>query len=178
MNIVKKVSFAILLSIGLSTAALAELPQVSDAHVVQPPPGSKVAAAYFTINNSGSEALEITNVESDIAKKVEVHLSFVENDVAKMIKQESVEVGAGESLDFKHGSYHVMFMGLNQELVAGSSFNLVLNTSAGDISVSVPIISLDEAMSNHEMKHGMKEANDDLKKGMNGSMHSGHGTDK
>lgn len=163
MNVLKKASFALLLSMGLSSIAVAELPRIKDAHVVQPPPGSKVAAAYFTINNSGSEPLQITGAVSDIAKKVEVHLSIVENDVAKMQKQESVVVGAGESLEFKHGSYHVMFMGLNEALVAGSSLDLVLTTSAGDIPVSVPVISLDDAMSKKDMKD---------------SMHNNHGTDK
>lgn len=151
MNILKKLSLAALLSAGISGVALAELPQISDAHVVQPPPGAKVAAAYFTVSNPGTETLTITDADSDIAKKVEVHLSFVEDDVAKMQKQESVTVNAGESVEFKHGSYHVMFMGLNQALQAGDSLDLVLNTSAGDISVVVPIISLDDAMSSHDM---------------------------
>ncbi|MFK7860256.1 MAG: copper chaperone PCu(A)C [Granulosicoccus sp.] len=167
MKRLTKTSFTLLLSLGLSSFALAELPQINDARVVQPPPGSNVAAAYFTINNGGSDALEITSAASDVAKKVEVHLSFVENDVAKMEKQESVVVGAGESLDFKHGSFHVMFMGLNEELVAGDSLDLVLTTSAGDIAVSVPVISLEDAMSRDNMKSDMKD-----------SMHSGHGTDK
>lgn len=137
---------AALLSVMLATPAMAELPQISDARVVQPPPGSKVAAAYFTINNSGNKALDITDAASDIAKKVEVHLSFVENDVAKMQKQEQVSIPAGESLEFKHGSYHVMFMGLNKELLAGESMQLTLTTSAGDLTVTVPIISLEDAM--------------------------------
>ncbi|MFK8081790.1 MAG: copper chaperone PCu(A)C [Granulosicoccus sp.] len=166
----------LLFGLSLFTSAQAELPQISDARVVQPPPGANVAAAYFTINNSGTEALEITSAQSDIAKKVEVHLSFIENDVAKMEKQESVIVGAGESVEFKHGSFHVMFMGLNEELLAGNSLDLVLNTSAGDISVSVPVISLDEAMSGQPMKEEISA--DNMKKGMTDPMHSGHGKDK
>lgn len=169
-----------MLGLGLTSVATAELPQVSDARVVQPPPGSNVAAAFFTINNSGSEPLEITGAASDIAKKVEVHLSFVENDVAKMEKQESVIVDAGESLEFKHGSFHVMFMGLNEELLAGNSLDLILTTSAGDISVSVPVISLDEAMSRQHAEHGMKHNGemDTMKKDMKDSMHNGHNTSK
>ena len=151
-----KMLTAIAATAFFASTALAELPVISDARVVQPPPGSKVAAAYFTVQNNGSEPLEITDAKSDIAKRVEVHLSFVENDVAKMEQQDSVVVDAGTSLEFKHGSYHIMFMGLNQSLRAGESLDLVLNTSAGDIAVSVPIISLDEASSTGEMKHGME----------------------
>ena len=166
MKRLKTALFASIIGIVISSPVLAELPQISDARVVQPPPGAKVAAAYFTISNPGDQPLAITNAASDIAQRVEVHLSFVEDDVAKMEKQESVTVPPGESLEFRHGSYHVMFMGLNQELVAGESLDLVLNTSAGDVAVRVPIISLDDAMSmqhktentnsdkNHEMKDG------------------------
>ncbi len=151
----------LLLSAILMTPAIAELPQVNDARVVQPPPGAKVAAAYFTINNTDSDTLEITGVTSDIAKRVEIHLSRVENDVAKMEKQESVSVSAGESLEFKHGSFHVMFMGLNKALVAGESMQLTLNTSAGALKVSVPIISLEDAMKSDDSAKGYKNKDDE-----------------
>lgn len=162
MNTLKKAILTGIISFGISVSVLAELPQISDARVVQPPPGAKVAAAYFTISNPSAEPLAIIDADSDIAKQVEVHLSFVENDVAKMEKQESVIVAAGESLEFKHGSYHVMFMGLNQNLVAGESLDLVLNTSAGDIQVSVPIISLEDAMSSNKMQHDKHSMESDM----------------
>jgi len=166
----------ILLSLGFAVVALAELPQISDARVVQPPPGSKVAAAYFTINNTGSDQLEITDVSSDMARDVEIHLSSVENEVAKMQKQDSVTVNAGESLEFKHGSFHVMLMGLNEELVAGNNFNLVLSTSAGEISVSVPVISLNDAMTHHHKKSSMDKSSGDRVE-INDSKHETHGSD-
>lgn len=149
-------------TLGISASVLAHMPQIQDARVVQPPPGANVAAAYFTINNHGAEDLILTDAEGDIADQVELHLSFVENDVAKMEKQESIVIPPGQSLEFKHGSYHVMFMGLKQDLVAGESLDIVLNTSAGDIDVTIPIISLDEATSSH----GMKDGAHDMKSGM------------
>ena len=154
MKLISTLSLCVIIMAAMISVAVAEIPQIADARVVQPPPGSNVAAAYFTIRNTASEPLQITGAKSDIAKKVEVHLSLVENDVAKMEKQNSVTVEAGDSLDFKHGSYHLMFMGLNEELTAGNSLNLTLNTSAGDIDISVPIISVDDAMS---MQHDKDE---------------------
>ena len=154
MRLFNALSLCVIILASISGVAIAELPRISDARVVQPPPGSKVAAAYFTIRNTASEPLLITDVKSDIANRVEVHLSSVENDVAKMEKQQSVTVESGASLEFKHGSYHVMFMGLNEVLKAGNSFDVTLVTNAGDIVVSVPVISIDDAMS---MQHDMKE---------------------
>ncbi len=174
MNILKTLSLAVVLSAGMAATASAELPLVSDARVIQPPPGANVAAAYFTVKNPGTEPLIITDASGDIAKKVEVHLSLVENDVAKMQKQESVTVAPGASVKFTHGSYHVMLMGLNEKLLAGNSIDLKLNTSAGDIDISVPILSLDQATPmgdmKHEMgetmKHDMKHSADDMEDGM------------
>lgn len=141
------------------TTARAELPQVSHAHVVQPPPGAKVAAVYLTLTNNSNQEMNITGVSSDSAKRVEVHLSLVENDVAKMQKQDIVSLPAGESLAFKHGSYHVMLMGLNAPLQAGTTLDITLETSAGLLPVTVPVITPDERSAmQHELK---KDANHD-----------------
>lgn len=153
MTFFEKSLVAFTLAIGFVSTAFAELPQISNARIVQPPPGSNVAAAYFTVSNSSDKALEITGATSGIAAKTEVHLSFVENDVAKMEEQDAVTVEPGEALEFKHGSLHIMFMGLNEELVAGNSLNITLITSAGNIDVAVPVISLEDAMSGSEMEH-------------------------
>lgn len=139
------------LSIG---TALAELPQISDARLIQPPPGAKVAAIYFNITNTGENTLQVLDVRSNIASKTELHLSKVENDVAKMVKQEHIDVGAGETLAFRHGSYHVMLMGLTTALEAGSTVDIALDTSEGELLVSVPVISLDDAMSRESMHSG------------------------
>ena len=128
----------------ISSVALAELPQITDAKIIQPPPGANVAAAYFSLTNSGADALTISGVRSNVAKMTELHLSKVENDVARMIKQEQIVIESGESLDFKHGSYHVMFMGLSDTLQAGDTIDVVLETSAGELRVSIPVISPDE----------------------------------
>lgn len=153
MNSLTK-SVSVLIMMALSTLAFAELPQVSDARIVQPPPGSKVAAAYFNILNPGTEPLVITDASSDINAKVEVHLSAVVDDVATMKKQDSVVIEPGRSLAFKQGSYHIMFMGVSEPLTAGNEVNVTLVTNVGPISVSVPVISLEEA-STHQGSHSM-----------------------
>ena len=144
MSIFRKLSATLIVS--FSGFAFAELPQVSDARIIQPPPGAKVAAAYFTISNQSSEELTITGLAaSDAVKMAELHKSSVVDDVARMKKQTSISIPAGESLEFKHGSYHVMLMGLRAPLESGDTLTLVLETSAGALSVAVPIITPDEA---------------------------------
>lgn len=143
------------LTLCLLTAgpALAELPQVDNARIIQPPPGTNVAAAYFTIYNSSDEPLILTGVAGDAVENAELHLSSVVDDVAKMEKQDSVTVPAGESLHFKHGSYHVMLMGMREPLEAGTEVDLQLETSAGLLTIVVPVISMSDAVDTDSMNH-------------------------
>jgi copper(I)-binding protein len=170
VSMFRKLSVTLL--VCFSGFAFAELPQVSDARIIQPPPGAKVAAAYFTINNPSSDVLTITDVSaSDTVKMAELHKSSVVDDVARMQKQTSISIPAGESLEFKHGSYHVMLMGLSAPLESGNELTLVLETSAGALSVAVPIITPDEA-SMKTMKHG-----DHMKKMDKNMEHGDHAMD-
>ncbi len=154
MNIVMRsiiaLCFVIPLTVGI---AHAELPQINDARLVQPPPGAKVAAAYFTIDNTSTETLVITGVSSNTDMHTEIHLSSVVDDVARMQKQDSVEIPAGASLAFKHGSYHIMLMGISEPIAAGSELLLTLQTSAGELPVVVPVITPDEASTMKKMNH-------------------------
>lgn len=164
------------LTLGVLPWALAELPQISDAHIIQPPPGAKVAAAFFALNNQSEKALSITNVRSEGVTKSELHLSRVVDDVARMEKQDSIVIAPGASLEFKHGSYHVMLMGLEAPLEAGNSLSLVLETNAGPLSVDVPIITPDEAAAFMQSDHSM--SNDHSKDhGENSTIHNMRASD-
>lgn len=162
MTKLKIILKAVAISFSIIGTAIAELPQITDARIVQPPPGSSVAAGYFTISNPADESLEITGAASNVAKKTEIHLSLVENDIAKMQKQSSIVIKSGESLDFTHGSFHIMFMGLNEELVAGDSLDITLLSSVGDIAVSLPVISLEDAMSRQGKDHQVGDSDHEM----------------
>ena len=133
--------------------AQAELPAISEARIIQPPPGAKVAAGYFTIANPTDKELVITGATSDQVSTIELHLSSVVDDVARMQKQEELIIPAGQSLELKHGSYHLMMMGLVEPLTAGNELDIVMDTSAGPLIVTLPVITPDAAMSMDKMNH-------------------------
>ena len=165
MKIVSKTLLQTAALLWITTGlAAADVAQISDARIVQPPPGAKVAAAYFTINNPTDQPLIITGASSNSIPKVSIHLSAVVDDVAKMMEQESVTVAAGQSLEFKHGSYHLMLMGLTSPLAPGTSITFEVQTSVGPLPLEIPIITPDEAtsMNDGKMDHG-KMGSDDMK---------------
>jgi len=126
-------------SLLLANAALAEMPQISDARIPLPPPGSPVAAGFLTIVNPDEQTLVITGASSPIAEKVELHLSMVVDDVAKMQRQDELVVDPGATLALEHGSYHLMFMGMSAALAAGDQVAVTLDTSAGTLDIVFPV---------------------------------------
>jgi len=177
----KTISKALLSTLALFaftlSASFASSPEISNARIIQPPPGAKVAAAYFNIENTAADSLVITGASSDDVPMVSIHLSVVVDDVAKMLEQESVTIDAGETLEFKHGSYHLMLMGLTEPLVSGSNLSFELQTNAGTFPIQIPVLSPDEAanMPAGTMDHGNMNhdnMNHDAKKKMK---HGDHG---
>lgn len=143
-----------------STTVLAELPQVSDAHIVQPPPGAPVAGGYLTIANTSDDDLILTGASSEDVARIEVHLSRIVDDVATMEHQERLVVPAGSTLEFTHGSYHLMLMGLVSPLAPGDEIKIILESSAGPIPVLLPVVAPGsgavEGHGEHAMDHGEK----------------------
>jgi hypothetical protein len=150
----------------LVSLANAEPPVISEARIIQPPPGAKVAAAYFTIRNNSEKTLVITGASSEAIANISIHLSAIVDDVAKMIPQDSVTIEAESSLEFKHGSYHLMLMGLTAPLAPGSMLAFEIDTSAGVIPIMIPIITPDAAssMNSHTMKHDDMDASKSMDK--------------
>ena len=123
---------------------------VEDAWVREVPPASTITAAYMKIANNGTEDDKITGASSTAAETTEIHLSSVDDKgVAKMEKVDEVAVTAGETVEFKPGSYHFMIIGLKEPLKAGENVEIVLDfENAGKVTVNAPVKGMD--MQSHE----------------------------
>lgn len=133
----------------LGSSAFAELPTVANAHIPQPPPGAPVAGGYLTLNNPSDEALVLTGVSSDDVPRVEIHRSEIIDDVATMSKIDEILVEAGGAVELKHGSYHLMLMGLQEQLQPGDTITVTLESSAGPIDVVLTVTAPGHARHKH-----------------------------
>ena len=99
-------------------------------------------AAYMLMHNHSTEDDALVGVSSDIATAVEIHLSQITAEgTMEMIKQESVPLPADGEVEFKPGSYHVMLIGLKQDLKAGDEITLTLHfKNHEDITLTVPVL--------------------------------------
>jgi copper(I)-binding protein len=100
------------------------------------------SAAYMLLHNHTANDNAVVGVSSDVATATEIHLSQITADgTMEMIKQESVVLPADGEVEFKPGSYHVMLIGLKQDLKAGDEFTLTLHfKNHEDITLTVPVL--------------------------------------
>jgi copper(I)-binding protein len=85
-------------------------------------------AAYMILQNRSNEDDSIIGASSNAAEAVEIHLSQMKADgTMEMIRQESISLPAGGGVELKPGSYHVMLIGLKQDLKAGDEISVTLH---------------------------------------------------
>ncbi|MEM8530581.1 MAG: copper chaperone PCu(A)C [Chloroflexota bacterium] len=103
--------------------------------------GGNNGAAYMIINNSGEEVDRLVSASSDVAETIELH-TVEEGDggVMAMRQVENIEVPAGGETTLEPGGFHVMLIGLTQDLTAGDTFNVTLEfETAGTMDVEVEV---------------------------------------
>ena len=123
------------------------------------PPGVENAAVYFELYNDSDEPLVLTGAAADGVGSVQIHRHQQTAGMMGMRPQAQVEVGAGETVSFAPGAYHLMLLGLARPLRTGESVRLQLQF-AGDeaLSVTAPVIELGSQpgrMGHGSMRHGM-----------------------
>lgn len=103
--------------------------------------GGSATALFMTIQNNTSTNDILLKAESDVAEMVQIHLSEIDaNGVASMHEVEGVEIPASRIVELKPGSYHVMLMGLKQDIKEGDMITFTLTfENAGSIIIEAPV---------------------------------------
>jgi copper(I)-binding protein len=97
-------------------------------------------AAFMIIKNNGAEADTLLKAYCDVAMMVQVMETKVNGDMMSMAEIPGIDLPAGGSVELKSGGYHVMLMGLKQELKDGTTISITLEfAKAGKIVLEVPV---------------------------------------
>ncbi|MGE0564089.1 MAG: copper chaperone PCu(A)C [Pseudolabrys sp.] len=120
------------------------------------PKGAAVGGGYMKITNTGGAPDRLLGGSSEAAGKFEIHEMSMEGGVMKMrMLPKGLTIKPGETVEFKPGSYHVMFMGLKKPLVEGESFKgTLVFEKAGKIEVEYKVDKLAAPSSGHGGSHG------------------------
>jgi copper(I)-binding protein len=149
-NPMKCIPFVLtILAMSCATQALAESFKVGTIAVDQPwiratPKGASSAAGYFRITNSGTTADRLTGGSSPIAGGVEIHEMSTTNGVMKMRPlPNGLEIKPGETVEVKPNSFHLMLVGLKQQVKQGDHVKGTLTfEQAGALEVEFTVESI------------------------------------
>jgi copper(I)-binding protein len=92
-------------------------------------PGQTVSGAFMTLVNHSETAYALTSVSFSGASVVEIHETSMNEGVMRMRKVSHIDIPAKGSAELKPGSYHIMLIGLEKEMKAGTAETLTLTFS-------------------------------------------------
>lgn len=127
------------LLLAVSTSALADL-EVRDAKL-RLLPANVPAAGYFSLSNTGSQAVVLNGAQSPSFAQAMIHRSTVKNGVARMEHVAQLDVSAGTTLSFAPGGYHLMLMQRQGPLAPGDQVEITLLFADGQrLPVSFAVV--------------------------------------
>jgi len=116
-------------SIPIIPADAAGLITVSEPRIRATAPGQTVSGAFMTLVNNSETPYALTSVSFSGASTAEIHETSMNEGMMRMRKVSQVEIPANGSAELKPGSYHIMLIGLEREMKAGTSETLTLTFS-------------------------------------------------
>ena len=101
------------------------------------PRGASVAAGYFTLTNTGSTPDRLVGGTSEAAGGVEIHELTMADGVMRMRPLKGgLELKPGETVELKSSSFHLMMVGLKQQLQQGQRIKATLTfEKAGPVDI-------------------------------------------
>ena len=117
------------------------------------PEGARVAAGYMVLKNNGAEADRLVSITSEISGRAEIHeMSVNEQGVMTMRPlADGVEIPAGGEVALEPGSYHIMFMDIQNGLKEGDRFSGTLTfETAGEIEVEYAVDAIGGGSGGHD----------------------------
>jgi copper(I)-binding protein len=156
---IKATALALLFIASFSLANAGEL-MVEQAWARATPGKAANGAAYVSVVNHGAKDTLI-GVESEVAKKTEIHTHTKKDGVMKMGPAGPVELEPGATVTFQPGGLHIMFMKLKAPLKEGEmvAFTLIFE-KAGKRPVMAKIMPVGAAgpEMDHKSGHQMKKS--------------------
>ena len=156
----KSILLAAILAFGVSAASAHEY-KAGSIEIKHPwsratPKGSEVAGGYMKLINTGTEPDRLIGGSTAGAGKFEIHEMAMEGSVMKMrMLPKGVEIKPGQTVEFKPGSYHLMFVGLKQPFEKGKRVKGTLQfEKAGTVDVEYVVEAVGGSPDHGAMDHG------------------------
>ncbi len=108
------------------------------------PKGASVGGGYMTITNTGTAADHLIGGSTAVASRFEIHEMKIDNGIMKMRPVAGgIEIKPGQTVQLNPSGYHVMLVGLKQQLKQGDHFKATLEfEKAGKVDVDFTVEGL------------------------------------
>lgn len=101
----------------------------------------KSAAVYLTIINNSKKDIDIMSLNTDVARKSEIHEIIEYKNVVKMQKINKLSVKKGETIFLQPDGKHIMLFGLNKKLEDKQKFLIFFKTDSSKVqSAQITVI--------------------------------------
>ena len=114
----------------LPLLVFAQSVEIKDAWVRGTVSAQKVSGAFMEI--TGKSTVRLLSAESPVAATVEIHNMTMQNGIMKMFPVGGIDIPAGKTVKLASGGYHLMLMGLKQQMKAGDKVPLKLTFELAD----------------------------------------------
>ena len=117
------------------------------------PKGAESAIGYMTIKNNGTTPDRLIGGSFDVAETFELHSMVMENGIEKMRELKYVEIKPGQTIEFKPGGSHVMFVNLKRPLSKGEHIKgTLIFEHAGTVQVEYSVEGIGAQISPGDME--------------------------
>ncbi|RVU84051.1 copper chaperone PCu(A)C [Leucothrix sargassi] len=175
-----KLVIGTLLALSFISTLNAEEYTVGDLKVDHPytrstPPMAPVGGGFMTITNSGDKDDTLISGTAAFSESVEIHEMIMNGKGVMRMQQlsDGLTIPAGESVELKPGGYHIMFIGLSEQMIPDESHKGTLTFKhAGEVEVTFTVkditamteSTIDHSKMDHsQMNHGETTKKDDVK---------------
>ena len=118
------------------------------------PKGAQTAIGYMTIKNNGTTPDRLTGGSIDVADHFQLHAMTMENGIAKMRELSDIEIKPGQTIEFKPGGSHVMFVNLKHPLSKGDRINgTLVFERAGTVKIEYSVEGIGAQQGPQGMDH-------------------------
>jgi copper(I)-binding protein len=131
----------ILLAAALATIAPPQAPQVEvqNAWARATAAGAGAGGVFLTVTDKGAPD-RLVGASTPVAAMAEVHETVNDNGVMRMRPVPGLPLESNKPVELKPGGYHIMLMGLKQQLKDGETFPVTLNfEKAGSVTATVHV---------------------------------------
>lgn len=118
------------------------------------PKGAQTAIGYMTIKNNGTTPDRLIGGSIEVADRFQLHAMTMENDISKMRDLTGIDIKPGQTIEFKPGGSHAMFVDLKHPLSKGEHIKgTLIFEHAGTVQIEYSVEGIGAQGGPMEMEH-------------------------